>query len=62
MISKMAPEGGCLDDAELLSIVQLAFQGPEIEGKRALFIIPDHTRSMPAHDRGDDSRACGRYG
>jgi nickel-dependent lactate racemase len=47
MILKVASEGGYLNEAELLDVVHRAFAGSGIEGKRVLFIIPDHTRSMP---------------
>lgn len=47
MISHIAPDGSNLNYADLLDIVTRAFEGPEVDGKRVLFIIPDHTRSMP---------------
>ena len=47
MIAKVAAEGACLSDKDLLEVVAEALEGPEVDGKRVLCIIPDHTRSMP---------------
>ena len=43
----IAPDAGALDDETLQRKLREVFTCLPCDGKRTLFIIPDHTRSMP---------------
>ncbi|HOZ45241.1 MAG TPA: lactate racemase domain-containing protein [Candidatus Hydrogenedentes bacterium] len=47
MVSRVAGEGAWLAREDLAGVVEEAFRGSEVDGKRVLFLIPDQTRSMP---------------
>lgn len=46
MLSRIS-EDGFLSEEDIRQTVHEALDTPELDGKRILFIIPDHTRSMP---------------
>lgn len=47
MVMQRIKETGYLTDEELTSFVHEACANLPVDGKRVLFIVPDHTRSMP---------------
>ena len=47
MVLQRISEGEALTDTELADFISHALATTGLDGKRLLFLIPDHTRSMP---------------